>query len=140
MNNLEIDFILRKNCRQLFRGVYSSDTLPKNVRGLIVCNTDPHDRPGEHWVAMYVDGERGEFFDSFGRPPTGVFKDFMNFNCKRWIYNDRQLQSICSRFCGQYCVFYCVLRSRGIDLRKITSSFTNDTGFNDVIVHGFICQ
>jgi len=25
-------------------------------------------------------------------------------------------------------------------VRKITSSLTNDTGFNDVIVHGFICQ
>jgi len=139
MNNFEIDRILSGNC-QLFRGVYSSDTLPRNVRGLIFCNTDPHDRPGEHWVVMYVDGERGEFFDSFGRPPTGVFKEFMNFNCKRWIFNDRQLQSICSRFCGHYCVFYCILRCRGFDMRKITSSLTNDTGFNDVIVHGFICQ
>ena len=139
MNNFEIESILSRNCR-LFRGVYSCDTLPRNVCGLIVCNTDPHDRPGEHWVAMYVDGERGEFFDSFGRPPTRVFKDFMNFNCKRWIFNDRQLQSICSRFCGHYCVFYCILRCRGFDMRKITSSLTNDTGFNDVIVHGFICQ
>ena len=136
MNNLEIERILSgKIC-----GVYSCDTLPENARGLIVCNTDPHDRPGEHWVAMYVDGERGEFFDSFGRPPTRVFKDFMNFNCKHWIFNERQLQSICSRFCGHYCVYYCILRSRGFDLRKISRIFTNDTGFNDVIVHGFICQ
>jgi hypothetical protein len=139
MNNLEIDRILSSKS-DIFRGVYSSDTLPNNVHGLIVCNTDPHDRPGEHWVAMYVDEKCGEFFDSFGRPPTRVFKDFMNSNCKRWIFNDRQLQSICSRFCGHYCVYYCILRSRGIDMRKISRSLTTDTGFNDVLVHGFICQ
>jgi hypothetical protein len=64
----------------------------------------------------------------------------LNKHCKRWIFNERQLQSICSRFCGHYCVYYCILRNRGIDLRKISSSLTDDTGFNDVLVHGFICQ
>ena len=139
MKNFEIERILTANCRA-FGGVYSRDTLPKSVRGLIVCNTDPHDKPGEHWVAMYIDEQCGEFFDSFGRPPTKVFKNFLNKHCKRWIFNERQLQSICSRFCGHYCVYYCILRSRGIDLRKISSSLTDDTGFNDVLVHGFICQ
>jgi len=139
MNNVEIERILSRRL-DTFGGVYSCDTLPESVRGLIVCNTDPHDRPGEHWVAMYVDEDCGEYFDSFGRPPTKVFKDFMNRHCKKWIYNDRQLQSICSRFCGHYCVYYCILRSRNIDLRKISNSLTDDTGFNDVLVHGFICQ
>ena len=88
-------------------------------------------------MAMYVDVECGVYFDSFGRP---VFKDFLNSNCNRWIFNDRQLQSICSRFCDHYCVYYCILRSSGIDLRKISRSLTNDTGFNDVLVHGFIRQ
>jgi len=44
-----------------------------------------------------------------------------------------------SRFCGHYCVLYCILRSRGIDMHSIVSSFTRDTGFNDVLVHGFVC-
>ena len=91
-------------------GVYSSDTLPKKCRGLLVCNTDPHDRSGEHWIAIYVDddGRFGEFFDSFGRPPRDLFADYMNVNCKNWIFNDKQLQSIASRFCGHFCVFYCM--------------------------------
>ena len=33
----------------------------------------------------------------------------------------------------------CILRSRGIDMRSNVSSFTRDTGFNDVLVHGFVC-
>ena len=39
------------------------DTYP----AAIVCNTHDSDRPGEHWVAMYVDTERrGDYFDSYG--------------------------------------------------------------------------
>jgi len=102
MNNFEIDRILSANVDS-FCGVYSCDTLPKTASGLIVCNTDPYDRPGEHWIAMYVDDECGEYFDSFGHPPNKVFKDFLNKHCTKWIFNDRQLQSICSRFCGHYC-------------------------------------
>jgi len=26
-----------------------------------------------------------------------------------------------------------------MDMRSIVSSFTRDTGFNDVLVHGFVC-
>ena len=47
--------------------------------------------------------------------------------------------SVYSPFCGHYCVLYCILRSRGISMRSIVCSFTRDTGFSDVLVHGFIC-
>jgi hypothetical protein len=49
-----------------FQGVFSSDRLPSELR-LLVCNTDPHHRPGEHWICINVDVQgRGEYFDSFG--------------------------------------------------------------------------
>jgi hypothetical protein len=140
MNSYDIERILMANS-SAFRGVFSCDTLPEtNIKGLMVCNTDPHDKPGEHWIAMYFDGERGEYFDSFGRPPTKVFKDYLDRHCKYWTFNERQLQSICSRFCGHYCVYYCLLRGSGVEMRRIIDSFTTDTGFNDTIVHGFICH
>jgi len=89
MNTGDIDRILKANSPSMFRGVFSCDTLPKsNVRGLIVCNTDPHDKPGEHWIAMYIDGDRGEYFDSFGRVHDNVFEDYLNRHCINWIYND----------------------------------------------------
>ena len=53
-----------------------------------------------------------------------------------WTYNDRQIQSVTSKFCGHYCV--CLLRSSGVDMCNIESSF--DTGFNDVLVHALICN
>jgi len=63
MNSYEIERILKAN-PSLFRGVFSCDTLPESdVKGLMVCNTDSHDKLGEHWIAMYFDGDRGEYFN-----------------------------------------------------------------------------
>lgn len=127
-------------CRAMFQGVFSSDTLPKNPR-LLICNTDPSHRPGRHWIAIYVDRHgRGEFFDSFGQPPDKHFERYMNDNCINWIFNKKQLQSLISSFCGYYCCFYCVFRSRGANMTRIVNLFTRDTGFNDCIVHAFVCN
>jgi hypothetical protein len=40
--------------RATFQGVFSSDTLPINPR-LLICNTGPSSKPGQHWVAIHVD-------------------------------------------------------------------------------------
>ncbi len=142
MNTKDIDRFVRGDaaCRGIFQGVFSIDTLPDTPH-LLVCNTDPSNKPGKHWIAIFVDSVgRGEYFDSFGREPFGVFADYMNEHCTDWIYNTRQLQSIVSSFCGFYCCFYCMLRCRGFDLTRIVNVFTRDTGFNDSIVRGFVCN
>ena len=61
------------------------DTYP----AAIVCNTHDSDRPGEHWVAMYVDTERrGDYFDSYGlQPQHAGFVDFMTEHCSTWSTN-----------------------------------------------------
>ena len=141
MNTDQIDRILKRSCKQQFQGVFSVDTLPTRPR-LLVCNTDPSTQPGTHWIAVYVDQDtgRGEYFDSFGRRPEGVFEDYMNKHCTVWTCNTKQLQSIISSFRGFYCCVYCICRSRGLDLNKIVSMLTKDTGYNDFLVHRFICQ
>ena len=142
MDTREIDRFVRADglCRGIFQGVFSADTLPKNPR-LLVCNTDPSNKPGTHWIAIFVDSNgRGEYFDSLGRKPPEVFEDYMNDNCIDWIYNTRQLQSIDSSYCGFYCCFYCMFRCRGFELVRIVNTFTRDTGLNDNIVHGFVCS
>ena len=52
-----------------FDGIYSSDTL-KEIEGkpnLIICNTDPSTKPGEHWVLFFFNEISVDFFDSLGR-------------------------------------------------------------------------
>ena len=139
MNSDEIDRFLRVRLRD-FDGVFSIDRLPDHPH-LLVCNTDPSDKPGRHWIAIYVDDEgRGDFFDSFGRRPSDYLERYMNRNCLSWNFNDRQLQSIVSKFCGHYCIYFCILRSSGVDMRKIVRSFNSDTGLNDVLVHTCVCR
>jgi hypothetical protein len=138
MNNVYIERLLKNQYN--FQGVFSSDTLPTTPR-LLVCNTDPAHKPGEHWIAIYVDKNGfGEYFDSFGRPPSKHFEHYMNYNCSRWIFNKKQLQSIISAFCGYYCCMYVILRSRGNDMTQIVGMLTNDTGYNDWLVHRFLCN
>jgi hypothetical protein len=142
MNTKEIDQFVRgdKASRGIFQGVFSVDTLADKPR-LLVCNMDPSSKAGSHWIVIFTDSKGcGEYFDSFGRKPAALFEDYMNKNCARWIFNTRQLQSIVSSYCGFYCCFYCMFRCRGFDLTRMVKIFTRDTGFNDSIVRGFVCN
>jgi hypothetical protein len=138
MNTKVIARLLAKEVR--FQGVFSVDTLPNNPR-LLVCNTDPSTKPGDHWIAIHVDDNgRGEYFDSCGRSPNEHFNRYMNANCISWTFNVKQLQSVVSAFCGFYVVVYCKFKGRGLDMSIIILMFTSDTGFNDILVHRLICN
>ena len=144
MNNSVIDTILRKRCT-IYRGVYPCDKLPSIAWSMrpfvIVANTDPASRPGQHWICMYFDEKGyGEFFDSFGSPPNGIFKLNMDKHCVMWKFNDKQFQSSVSRFCGHYCIWYCMMKNRNISMHTIKHAMTDDTGLNDYLVHRFACK
>ena len=137
LDSRQIDTILKQAKISGYLGVFPCDLVPDGATGLMVVNLDPHNKPGTHWVVVYIDTHRrrGEYFDSFGREPTGRLLDYMQQNCRNWIHNRKQLQSIASKCCGHYCVMYCVYRGqKGVDLNKFVSHFTRDTGFNDTIV------
>ena len=55
-----------------------ADLIKKNIKKLgIVFNLDPHDKPGSHWVALYLDLVKNKvyYFDSYGmEPPTEVLR------------------------------------------------------------------
>ena len=51
MNSDEIDRFLRGYLRD-FDGVFSVDNMPEDPH-LLVCNTDPSDKLGRHWIAIY---------------------------------------------------------------------------------------
>jgi len=55
-----------------------------------------------------------------------LFVDLEQY-CMHWLYNDAQFQR------------YCILRSCGINVRSYVISFTRNTGFDVVLVRGFVC-
>ena len=97
--------------RSIVRDVVPKDGLPTMIDAFpfaFVCNTHDGDKPGQHWIALYVDADRrGEYFCSYGLPPLhGAFRVFLNEHCSEWSHNAKRLQSPLSNVCGQYCIAY----------------------------------
>ena len=104
MNTLQIERLLKKDLKSktIFKKVCALDQLEKpTFPSAYVINSDPSSKPGEHWVAVYFDKRgRGEYFDSYGLPPTLVGLDsYMDaYSLSGWIYNRKTLQAYFSSF------------------------------------------
>ena len=119
-------------------GVFPLDRLPKinTLPASLIINTDPHNEPGEHWVAVYVNKNRiGIYFDSYGLQPLNKeINNFLNIYCKCWTYNSTVIQGVTSVNCGQYCVLFVLLKSIGHSLFDIIKLFTKRFDINDKLV------
>ena len=147
MNNLEIDRILTTNVETIkhFVGVYASDTLPTRPCShrpcSYICNLDPADRPGSHWIAFYFPQHGpAEYFDSYGLDISSVFYDFIGINTT-YIFNTCFLQHPLSAVCGQYCVYY--IWQRGLStharMNTVLSIFHSyDQYCNDSLVNALV--
>ena len=147
MNTIELSLILRRDkySRAVFQGVFPSDKLPSSVLSypaLFIANVDTSDKPGSHWVAFYFTKDReGEYFDSYGQPPSSYSRTFTNFldnNSNSWIFNTVTLQSINSKVCGHYCIYYALFRCRDINMSTIVHRFSNNKRRNDFLVKRFV--
>ena len=82
------------------------------------------DHTGLRFISQKNEKERkGEFFDSYGLPPSnyiGTFSSFLN----GWSFNSVTLQSINSKVCGHYCLYYALFRSRNIGMSTIVHRFS----------------
>jgi hypothetical protein len=142
MDTLQVENLLRADCKLsvIFEGVYASDCLPEfcDRQGTaLVMNMDPSNLGGSHWVCIYIENGRGEYFDSYGlAPPLEEFANFLERNCTTWTYNKQELQSLDTMVCGHYCIWFLSERARGHSMRDIINQFstTGNTRTNDVTV------
>lgn len=144
MKTNEILKILKVKCGKFFLGVFPKDRIPMDLptgrEFAIICNTDNHNRPGQHWIALYVNPikKRGEYFDSFGEKPLEIFEKLLSKYCSNWKYNKQLLQSVVSEACGQFAIFYVLFKYLGYDLESIVQCFSSDTALNEFIAQQFI--
>ena len=132
-----------KRTKSSFRGVYAKDQLPAQAptSSLFVCNTDPSTRGGEHWVVIYIDGERrGEFFNSIGdaQPMEELFESFIRRNSITWTRNSKAVQHLMSDTCGYHCIFFAINRCVGYSMSSIINMYTSNLMYNDEIVKEFV--
>ena len=107
-----------------FDGVYSSDTLTniKQKPELIICNTDPSNKPGKHWVLFFFDENSVDFYDSLGRDLGyygNVFSDFINKFVTNFTQCKIRTQPVKSDLCGQYCLYYAFAKCIGLSMDDI---------------------
>jgi hypothetical protein len=137
MNTLDI--LAEFNNERNFVGVFPRDKIPNVSQrpcGLII-NIDKSDEPGSHWVAIYLDGAMGEYFDSFGRMPEHTeIIHFLRLQCPGGIrYNSIELQSRSSIVCGHHCIFYLRMRFNGQSFPTTLNFLSqNNPIFNDFMV------
>lgn len=136
---MEISKLMRKNVKtkKYFNGVYPCDRLPLypiKKPAYFIVNTDPANKSGMHWVAIYIPKSgKSEYFDSYGNPPFSKhFVDFMRTHSIGYNFNKKQLQSLFSSYCGNYCCEYVLHRCRGYSLKSFVAKFSKATLKNDV--------
>lgn len=141
MNTQQIENLLRADCKlsTIFEGVFAADMIPVVCESVtaLVANLDRSNSSGSHWVCMYIQNGKGEYFDSYGLAPMlDEFTDFLNTNCyQSWTYNRQELQSLDSEVCGHYCIWFLSERARGLSMQDIVSKFSSsDTKTNDRVV------
>lgn len=128
-----------KNLKPYFRGIYACNTLSDGVRrfpSAYVCNTDPIEKKGTHWVAYWFDSvNQCEFFDSFGRTPEDYderLRDFVDRNSPLCLYNNIQVQPDFSSTCGLHVLYYLNARARGISMSDIVNK-TSEMRVRDIL-------
>ena len=134
---LTIEKFALPSTKHAFQGVFPLDQLPKSIRHhpcFIVINTQSHNLPGEHWLAVYISIEkRGEIFDSLALPVSNYLRRWMNSHAlKGWISSQKVLQDWKSNSCGAFVIYYVLHR-----LNRKEMPFTYCKTMNDVLVKSF---
>ena len=133
MNTKQLWCALSLNAKTsyFFDGIYSKDTFNdyeiKEKSSFIICNTDPSDKPGEHWILFFCnENESVDFYDSLGRDITYYGTEFYNFVTKKisngWHYCKERTQPIGTSLCGEYCMYYVLMKCTGYEMSKIIKS------------------
>lgn len=128
VGTVPMDFDLKDETRKCIVSTLCSMKLPelyaKGYRRIgIVINTDPHDGPGQHWVAVYADLRpeleypRITYFDSYAMVPEPEIKTLMTRWKEQWDTTKKHPNELRLTFnktrhqykdseCGMYCLYY----------------------------------
>jgi hypothetical protein len=93
----------------------------------VVLNLDAHDKPGSHWVALYVTPKTVEYFDSFAEePPAKVDVEIQKFvkrysrDMLQYKINSVKQQRTNSDNCGYFAMKFLVNRMNGKTFKQAT--------------------
>jgi len=85
----------------------------------IVFNTDPHDKEGSHWVALFINIKRREiyYFDSYGEriskfinrfAKNKIIKQGLKLNMDFKFFKNKRRHQYRASECGMYCLYFII--------------------------------
>ena len=105
--------------------VFPSDALTeiRDKPELIICNTDPSNKPGKHWLLFFFFyDDKVDFYDSLGNDLSHYGKElnqllnrFANFYQSTHIRTQPENTALC----GYYCLYFAYKRCKGHSMEKI---------------------
>ena len=121
LSNFDLLNWVKKLAIKHFRGVYSRDGLPKQIKkdecGII--NLDSQIGPGTHWVA-YRNGKNGaEYFDSFGLIMSNEVMKYLMTSGKQIFYSGDEIQERDSVLCGYWALYYLSERQKNVPMLTV---------------------
>lgn len=134
LSNVQLDYLAYNHptLGPVYAGTRPCDRLPvlqdRACQRAYIVNTDPHDEPGMHWVALWTDNDECEMFDSFSLP---LIAYELAEPLKQWIErhyhictsNAQSVQAVTSQTCGYYALFYLIVKSKGGTMNDFLSYF-----------------
>ena len=131
-------YIRQYQKNNIFKGVFPCDSLPHNfsLPAAFVINLSPHNEPGTHWVALYINACGVAFyFDSFGmKPANHHIIAFLRMHTKKVGYNKKQIQHITSNKCGLFCCIFIVSMLKKCSINSFLDRFGLNLYVNDLII------
>ena len=109
------------NLKNQLQGVYSADTLPREIKKdkFIICNTDVSSGEGKHWYCVLkLENNVLECFDSLGitrEKKLFLANNFRQRYIKKIKFNVTQVQSSTSDTCGLFVLYFIVQRFHNKD-------------------------
>ena len=142
LNNLQLDHLAMNHptLAPVFHGTVPCDRLPKKLSKegptAYIVNTDPHDEPGMHWIALWTEGKTCEVMDSYGISldvygRTAPFQEWLDRHFKSTLHNGKSLQSLFSQSCGDYALMYLIDRAKGRSMHDFLNRFKENDHMNN---------
>ena len=105
----------------------------------IIFNLDPHNKPGSHWVAMFINILRKEIYylDSYGEKIPRQIKKFakkvqkqslkLKDKTEYKLLENKRRHQFSESECGMYSLYFIIQMLKGVTFKKFTSKRIKDS-------------
>ena len=133
LTDQQLSYLARQDpgLKRVFYGTVPCDGSPKspitNKPRAYIVNTDPHDQPGQHWIALWTENNMCEVMDSYALnwdvyPQAKPLKDWVLNHWKYVVTNGKSLQGLHSEECGHYALLYLIMKAKGQTLPRFSTN------------------